>query len=391
MFQLTEEHLAVKEAARQFAQNDLKPGVIERDSKMLYPKDEVRKMAELGFLGMMVSPEYGGGGMDALSYVIAMEEISKIDSSCSVIMSVNNSLVCWGIEAYGTEEQKRKYLPKLASGEWIGSFCLSEPEAGSDATSQRTTAVDMGDHYVLNGTKNWITNGGTSKVHLVIAQTHPEKGHRGINCLIVETDWPGVTIGAKEDKLGIRSSDTHTIMYNDVKVPKENRIGEDGFGFKFAMKTLSGGRIGIASQALGIAAGAYELAVAYAKEREAFGKPISQHQAIAFKLADMATEIEAARMMVYRAAWLKDQDLNYDQASAMAKLYASEVAMRHTVEAVQIHGGYGFVKEYHVERLMRDAKITQIYEGTSEVQKIVISRNVLNDELYIPMPIITAH
>lgn len=391
MFQLTEEHLAVREAARQFAQNDLKPGVIERDSKMLYPKDEVRKMAELGFLGMMVSPEYGGGGMDALSYVIAMEEISKIDSSCSVIMSVNNSLVCWGIEAYGTEEQKRKYLPKLASGEWIGSFCLSEPEAGSDATSQRTTAVDMGDHYVLNGTKNWITNGGTSKVHLVIAQTHPEKGHRGINCLIVETDWPGVTIGAKEDKLGIRSSDTHTIMYNDVKVPKENRIGEDGFGFKFAMKTLSGGRIGIASQALGIAAGAYELAVAYAKEREAFGKPISQHQAIAFKLADMATEIEAARMMVYRAAWLKDQDLNYDQASAMAKLYASEVAMRHTVEAVQIHGGYGFVKEYHVERLMRDAKITQIYEGTSEVQKIVISRNVLNDELYIPMPIITAH
>lgn len=391
MFQLTEEHLAVREAARQFAQNDLKPGVIERDSKMLYPKDEVRKMAELGFLGMMVSPEYGGGGMDALSYVIAMEEISKIDSSCSVIMSVNNSLVCWGIEAFGTEEQKRKYLPKLASGEWIGSFCLSEPEAGSDATSQRTTAVDMGDHYVLNGTKNWITNGGTSKVHLVIAQTHPEKGHRGINCLIVETDWPGVTIGAKEDKLGIRSSDTHTIMYNDVKVPKENRIGEDGFGFKFAMKTLSGGRIGIASQALGIAAGAYELAVAYAKEREAFGKPISQHQAIAFKLADMATEIEAARMMVYRAAWLKDQDLNYDQASAMAKLYASEVAMRHTVEAVQIHGGYGFVKEYHVERLMRDAKITQIYEGTSEVQKIVISRNVLNDELYIPMPIITAH
>ena len=391
MFQLTEEHLAVREAARQFAQNDLKPGVIERDSKMLYPKDEVRKMAELGFLGMMVSPEYGGGGMDALSYVIAMEEISKIDSSCSVIMSVNNSLVCWGIEAFGTEEQKRKYLPKLASGEWIGSFCLSEPEAGSDATSQRTPAVDMGDHYVLNGTKNWITNGGTSKVHLVIAQTHPEKGHRGINCLIVETDWPGVTIGAKEDKLGIRSSDTHTIMYNDVKVPKENRIGEDGFGFKFAMKTLSGGRIGIASQALGIAAGAYELAVAYAKEREAFGKPISQHQAIAFKLADMATEIEAARMMVYRAAWLKDQDLNYDQASAMAKLYASEVAMRHTVEAVQIHGGYGFVKEYHVERLMRDAKITQIYEGTSEVQKIVISRNVLNDELYIPMPIITAH
>jgi alkylation response protein AidB-like acyl-CoA dehydrogenase len=383
MFQYTEEHLAVKEAARQFAQNELKPGVIERDSKMIYPTDEIRKMGELGFLGMMVSPEYGGGGMDTLSYVLAMEEISKVDNSCSVIMSVNNSLVCWGIEAFGTEEQKRKYLPKLASGEWIGSFCLSEPEAGSDATSQRTTAVDMGDHYLLNGTKNWITNGGTSRVHLVIAQTYPEKGHRGINCLIVENDWAGVTIGAKEDKLGIRSSDTHTIMYTDVKVPKENRIGEDGFGFKFAMKTLSGGRIGIASQALGIAAGAYELSVAYSKERAAFGKPISQHQAIAFKIADMATEIEAARLLVYRAAVLKDQQADYDQAAAMAKLYASGVAMKHTVEAVQIHGGYGFVKEYHVERLMRDAKITQIYEGTSEVQKIVISRNVLNGNLYV--------
>lgn len=390
MFNLTEEHLAVKEAARQFAQNELKPGVIERDSKMQYPYEQVRKMAELGFLGMMVSPEYGGGGMDTLAYVLAMEEISKIDSSCSVIMSVNNSLVCWGLETYGSEEQKRKYLPKLATGEWIGSFCLSEPEAGSDATSQRTTAVDMGDHYLLNGTKNWITNGGTSKVHLVMAQTDVAKGHRGINCLIVETDWPGVTVGAKEDKLGIRSSDTHTIMYNDVKVPKENRIGEDGFGFKFAMKTLSGGRIGIASQALGIAAGAYELSVAYAKEREAFGKPIGQHQAIAFKLADMATEIEAARLMVYRAAWMKDQQANYDQAAAMAKLYASDVAMRHTVEAVQIHGGYGFVKEYHVERLMRDAKITQIYEGTSEVQRIVISRNVLNGELYVPSPAVAA-
>jgi alkylation response protein AidB-like acyl-CoA dehydrogenase len=388
MFNLTEEHLAVKEAARSFAQNELKPGVIERDSKMQYPYEQVRKMAELGFLGMMVSPEYGGGGMDSLAYVLAMEEISKIDSSCSVIMSVNNSLVCWGIETYGTEEQKRKYLPKLASGEWIGSFCLSEPEAGSDATSQRTTAVDMGDHYLLNGTKNWITNGGTSKVHLVMAQTHVDKGHRGINCLIVETDWAGVTIGAKEDKLGIRASDTHTIMYSDVKVPKENRIGEDGFGFKFAMKTLSGGRIGIAAQALGIAAGAYELSVAYAKEREAFGKPIAQHQAIAFKIADMATEIEAARLLVYRAAWMKDQHMNYDQAAAMAKLYASEVAMRHTVEAVQIHGGYGFVKEYHVERLMRDAKITQIYEGTSEVQRIVISRNVLNGELYVPSPVL---
>lgn len=387
MFQLTEEHIAVREAARQFAQNELKPGVIERDSQMRYPKDEIRKMAELGFLGMMVSPEYGGGGMDTLSYVIAMEEISKVDSSCSVIMSVNNSLVCWGIETYGSEEQKRTYLPKLASGEWIGSFCLSEPEAGSDATSQRTLGTDMGDHYLLNGTKNWITNGGTSQLHLVMAQTHVDKGHRGINCLIVEKSMPGVVIGAKEDKLGIRASDTHTIMYTDVKVPKENRIGEDGFGFKFAMKTLSGGRIGIAAQALGIAAGAYELAVAYSKEREAFGKPISQHQGISFKLAEMATEIEAARMMVYRAAWMKDQGLNYDQAAAMAKLYASEVAMKHTVEAVQVHGGYGFVKEYHVERLMRDAKITQIYEGTSEVQKIVISRNILNGELYVPMPV----
>ena len=390
MFNLTEEHFAVKEAARSFAQNELKPGVIERDSKMLYPTEQVRKMGELGFLGMMVSPEYGGGGMDTLSYVLAMEEISKIDNSCSVIVSVNNSLVCWGIETFGTEEQKRKYLPKLATGEWIGSFCLSEPEAGSDATSQRTTAIDMGDHYLLSGTKNWITNGGTSKVHLVIAQTHAEKGHRGINCLIVESDWQGVTIGAKEDKLGIRSSDTHTIMYSDVKVPKENRIGEDGFGFKFAMKTLSGGRIGIAAQALGIAAGAYELAVAYAQEREAFGKPISQHQAIAFKIADMATDIEAARMLVYRAAWLKDQHLDFDQAAAMAKLFASDVAMRHTVEAVQIHGGYGFVKEYHVERLMRDAKITQIYEGTSEVQRIVISRNVLNGTLYVASPVLAA-
>jgi len=388
MFNLTEEQLAVKEAARNFAQNELKPGVIERDSKMEYPYEQVRKMAELGFLGMMVSPEYGGGGMDTLSYVLAMEEISKVDNSCSVIMSVNNSLVCWGLENYGNEAQKQKYLPRLAAGEWIGAFCLSEPEAGSDATSQRTTAVDMGDHYLLNGTKNWITNGSSSKLHLVMAQTHAEKAHRGINCLLVETDWPGVTIGAKEDKLGIRSSDTHTIMYSDVKVPKENRIGEDGFGFKFAMKTLSGGRIGIASQALGIAAGAFELAVAYSKVREAFGKPISGHQAIAFKIADMATDIEAARLLVYRAAWMKDQHLNYDQAAAMAKLFASDVAMRHTVEAVQIHGGYGFVKEYHVERLMRDAKITQIYEGTSEVQRIVISRNVLNGELYVPSPVV---
>jgi len=385
IFSLSEEHLAVREAAREFAQKELKPGVIERDSKMEYPYEQIRRMGELGFLGMMTSPEYGGGGMDTLSYVLAMEEISKVDNSCSVIMSVNNSLVCWGIETYGTEEQKAKYLPKLATGEWIGSFCLSEPEAGSDATSQRTTAVDMGDYYLLNGTKNWITNGSTSKLHLVIAQTHPELGHRGINCLIVEADSPGIAIGAKEDKLGIRSSDTHSIMYSDVKVPKSNRIGADGFGFKFAMYTLAGGRIGIASQALGIAGGAYELAVAYAKQREAFGKPISQHQAIAFKLADMATEIEAAKLMVYRAAWLKDQHMDYTSAGAMAKLFASEVAMRHTVEAVQIHGGYGFVKEYHVERLMRDAKITQIYEGTSEVQRIVISRELLNDHLYLPI------
>jgi alkylation response protein AidB-like acyl-CoA dehydrogenase len=383
-FELNEEQLAVREAARDFAQNELKPGVIDRDREMRYPKDEVRKMAELGFLGMMVSPEYGGSGMDTLSYVLAMEEISKIDASCSVIMSVNNSLVCWGLEAYGTEEQKQKYLPRLATGEWIGAFCLSEPEAGSDATSQRTTAVDMGDYYLLNGTKNWITNGGTSSVHLVIAQTHPEKGHRGINAFIVETSWPGVTIGAKEDKLGIRGSDTHTIMYTDVKVPKENRIGEDGFGFKFAMKTLNGGRIGIAAQALGIAAGAYELSVAYSKEREAFGKPISQHQAIAFKLADMATEVEAARLMVYRAAWMKDQQMDYSMASAMAKVFAAEVAMKTAVQAVQVHGGYGYVKEYHVERLMRDAKITEIYEGTSEIQRIVISREILNGQLYLP-------
>ncbi|MBK7871007.1 MAG: acyl-CoA dehydrogenase [Saprospiraceae bacterium] len=384
-FELNEEHLAVQQAARDFAQMELKSGVIERDSKMQYPTEQVRKMAELGFFGMMLPEEYGGGGMDTLSYVLAMEEISKVDSSCSVIMSVQNSLVSWGIEKFGTEEQKAKYLPKLASGEWIGAFCLSEPEAGSDATSQRTTAVDMGDYYLLNGTKNWITNGGTSKLHIVMAQTHPEKGHRGINALLVETDWDGVVIGAKEDKLGIRASDTHSIMYTDVKVPKANRIGEDGFGFKFAMKTLEGGRIGIASQALGIAGGAYELALEYSKERKSFGKPISQHQAIAFKLADMATDIEAAKLLVYRSAWMKDQGMDYSTASSMAKLFASEVAMKHTVEAVQIHGGYGYVKEYHVERLMRDAKITQIYEGTSEVQRIVISRAILEGQLYQPM------
>ncbi len=383
IFSLTEEQLAVRDAAREFAQKDLLPGVIERDREMRYPAEEVRKMAELGFMGMMVDPRYGGGGMDTISYVLAMEELSKVDSSSSVIVSVNNSLVCWGLETYGTEEQKQKYLTRLATGEWIGAFCLSEPEAGSDATSQRTTAVDMGDHYLLNGTKNWITNGGSSQVHLVIAQTNPEKGHHGINVFIVETSWPGVVIGAKEDKLGIRASDTHTIMYTDVRVPKENRIGEDGFGFKFAMKVLNGGRIGIASQALGIAGGAYELALAYSKERQAFGKPISQHQAIAFKLADMATEIEAARLLVYRSAWLKDQGKDYATASAMAKVFASETAMKATVEAVQIHGGYGYVKEYHVERLLRDAKITQIYEGTSEVQRLVISRSILSGQPYV--------
>lgn len=384
-FTLTEEQLAVQEAAREFARRELLPGVIERDAKMIYPKEQVQKMAELGFLGMMVSPEYGGGGMDTISYVLAMTEISKIDNSCSVIMSVNNSLVCWGLEKMGTEEQKQKYLPKLATGEWIGAFCLSEPEAGSDATAQKTMAVDCGDHYLLNGTKNWITNGGSSNIHLVMAQADPSKGSRGICTFIVETSWPGVIIGSKEDKLGIRSSDTHTIMYNDVKVPKENLLGPAGDGFKFAMKTLTGGRIGIASQALGIASGAYELALNYAKERATFGKPIAQHQAIAFKLADMATEVEAAKLMVLRAAWMKDQGMDFTTAASMAKLYASDVAMRQSVEAVQIHGGYGFVKEYHVERLMRDAKITQIYEGTSEVQRIVISRAILQGQLYQPM------
>lgn len=383
-FQLTEEQYAVKMAAREFAQNELKPGVIDRDRDMKFATEQIKQMGEMGFLGMMVSPEYGGSGMDTMSYVLAMEEISKVDNSCSVLMSVNNSLVCWGLEEYGNEEQKQKYLTKLATGEWIGAFCLSEPEAGSDATSQRTTAIDMGDHYLLNGTKNWITNGGSSRIHLVIAQTDASKGHKGINAFIVDTEWDGVVIGAKEDKLGIRGSDTHTIMYNDVKVPKENRIGEDGFGFKFAMKTLAGGRIGIAAQALGVAAGAYELSVKYSHEREAFGKPISQHQAIAFKIASMATDIEAARMMVYRSAWLKDMHQDYVVASSMAKVFAAEVAMKHTVQAVQIHGGYGFVKEYHVERLMRDAKITEIYEGTSEVQRIVISRSVLKGQLEIP-------
>lgn len=376
-FSLTEEHEMIRQAARDFAQNECKPGVIERDTHMTYPKEQVKKLGELGFLGMMVPQEYGGAGLDTLSYAIAMEEISKIDASTSVAMSVNNSLVCYGLEAFGTEEQKRKYLVPLAKGEILGAFCLSEPEAGSDATSQKTTAIDKGDHYLLNGTKNWITNGGSASVYLVIAQTDIAKGHRGINVLIVEKGMPGFEVAKKEDKLGIRASDTHTLLFSDVKVPKENRIGEDGFGFKFAMKTLSGGRIGIAAQALGIAAGAYEMAAAYAQQRKAFGKEIIHHQAVAFKLADMATRIEAARLLVYKAARIKDAGGNYDQASAMAKVFASETAMWVTTEAVQIHGGYGYVKEYHVERLMRDAKITQIYEGTSEVQRIVISRGVL--------------
>ncbi len=378
-FQLTEEQIAVRDAARDFAQNVLKPGVIERDNQQRFPKDEVKQLAELGFMGMMTDPKYGGSGMDTVSYVLAMEELSKVDASTSVCMSVNNSLVCWGLERFGTEEQKQKYLVPLATGEKIGAFCLSEPEAGSDATSQRTTAIDKGDHYLVNGTKNWITNGGSASIYLVIAQTDVEKGHRGINCLIVEREMEGFQLGAKEDKLGIRGSDTHTLMFQDVKVPKENRVGEEGFGFKFAMKTLSGGRIGIAAQALGIASGAYELALAYSKERKSFGKPIHEHQAIAFKLADMATEIEAARLLCLKAAQQKDNGENFDYASSMAKLFASKVAMDVTVEAVQVHGGYGFVKEYHVERLMRDAKITQIYEGTSEIQKIVISRTILKD------------
>jgi len=378
-FNLTEEQIMIRDAARDFAQNELLPGVIERDENQKFPTEQVKKMGELGFLGMMVDPKYGGSGLDTVSYVLAMEEISKIDASASVVMSVNNSLVCWGLETFGTEEQKQKYLVPLATGEIIGAFCLSEPEAGSDATSQRTTAIDKGDHYLVNGTKNWITNGGTASVYLVIAQTDVSKGHKGINALIIEKGMEGFVVGNKENKLGIRGSDTHSLMFTDVKVPKENRIGEDGFGFKFAMKTLAGGRIGIASQALGIASGAYELALKYSKERKAFGKEISKHQAIAFKLADMATQIEAARHLCMKAAWDKDQHQNYDLSGAMAKLYAADMAMNVTVEAVQIHGGYGFVKEYHVERLMRDAKITQIYEGTSEIQKIVISRTILQD------------
>jgi alkylation response protein AidB-like acyl-CoA dehydrogenase len=376
-FSLTEEQKLIQQAARDFAHTELIQEVIERDDAQRFPAEEVKKLGELGFMGMMVDPKYGGSGLDTLSYVLAMEELSKIDASTSVIVSVNNSLVCWGLEQFGTEAQKEKYLTKLTTGEIIGAFCLSEPEAGSDATSQKTTAIDKGDHYVLNGTKNWITNGSSASVYLVIAQTDKEKKHRGINALIVEKGAEGFEIGPKENKLGIRGSDTHSLIFNDVIVPKENRIGEDGFGFKFAMKTLAGGRIGIAAQALGIAAGAYELALKYSKERKAFGTEISNHQAIAFKLADMHTEIQAARLLVYQSALDKDNGDDYDLSGAMAKLYASKVAMETTVEAVQIHGGNGFVKEYHVERLMRDAKITQIYEGTSEIQKIVISRSIL--------------
>ncbi|MBD0296418.1 MAG: acyl-CoA dehydrogenase [Flavisolibacter sp.] len=381
-FQLSEEHLMIQQAARDFAQNECLPGVIERDEKMQFPREQIMKLADLGFLGMMVSTDYGGSGLDTISYVLAMVEISRVDASVSVCMSVNNSLVCWGLERYGTEEQKQKYLVPLAQGKkdgelYIGAFLLSEPEAGSDARSQRTTAEDRGDHYLLNGTKNWITNGGTASVYLVMAQTDPSKGSKGITAFIVEKSWPGVVVGGKENKLGIRASDTHSIMFNDVKVPRENRIGEEGFGFKFAMQTLSGGRIGIAAQALGIASGAYELSLRYAQQRKAFGTEIAKHQAIAFKLADMATRIEAARLLCFRAAFDKDQNKDYTLSSSMAKVYASEAAMWTTVEAVQIHGGYGYVKEYHVERLMRDAKITQIYEGTSEVQRIVISRSIL--------------
>jgi len=377
-FELTEEQEYVRQAARDFAKTELLPGVIERDEKQIFPAEQVKKIGALGFLGMMTSPEYGGGGMDTISYVLAMEEISKVDASMSVIMSVNNSLVCWGLEKFGNEEQKQKYLIPLAKGEIIGAFCLSEPEAGSDATSQRTTAIDKGDHYLLNGTKNWITNGNTASVYLVIAQTDVSKGHRGINAFIVEKGMDGFEVGLKEQKLGIRGSDTHSLMFTDVKVPKENRIGEDGFGFKFAMKTLAGGRIGIASQALGIASGAYELALAYSKERKAFGKPIHEHQAISFKLADMATEIEASRMLCLQAAWLKDTGQDYSLASAMAKAFSSKTAMKVASEAIQVHGGYGYVKEYHVERMLRDAKITEIYEGTTEIQKIVISRSILS-------------
>jgi len=384
-FTLSEEHLMIRQAARDFAQNVLKPGVIERDIHQTHPTEFVQQMGELGFMGLMTAEQYGGAGMDTLAYAIAIEELSKIDNSCSVIMSAHNSLALWGIEQFGQEELKNKYLPKLTSAEMIGAFCLSEPEAGSDATSQRTTAEDKGDYYLLNGTKNWITNGKKAGAYVVIAQTNAELKHKGINAFLVDATWEGVSSGVKEDKLGIRSSDTSSVMFQDVKVPKGHRLGPEGFGFKYAMKTLDGGRIGIGAQALGMASGAYELALKYSDERRAFGKAINNHQAIAFKLADMAMEIEAARMLVYRAAWLKDTGRDYAQAAAMAKLFASEVAMKTTVEAVQVHGGYGYVKEYHVERLMRDAKITQIYEGTSEIQRLVISRNIIKGNTYIDL------
>ncbi len=378
-FSFTEEQLMIRQAARDYAQRELITDVIERDEKAIYPEKHVRALAELGFMGMMVDPKWDGGGMETVSYVLAIEEISKVDASASVIMSVNNSLVCWGLQTFGTDDQREKYLKPLARGETIGAFLLSEPEAGSDATSQRTTAVDMGDHYLLNGTKNWITNGNTAGTYLVIAQTHPEKGHKGINAFIVDRHWPGITVGPHENKMGMRSSDTHSVMFTDVKVPKENRIGEDGFGFKFAMQTLEGGRIGIAAQALGLASGALELSVKYALQRKSFGTEIGNHQAIAFKLSDMAVKVETGRLLVLKAAWLKDQHLPYGVASAMAKQYCADMAMEVTTDAVQIHGGYGYVKEYHVERLMREAKLTQIYEGTSEIQKIVISRSLLKD------------
>ena len=382
-FNLTEEHVMIRKAAKDFAVNECLPGVIERDEHQKFPYEQVKKLAELGFMGMMVEEKYGGAGLDTISYVLAMEEISKVDASVSVCMSVNNSLVCWGLEAYGSENQKEKYLKPLAQGIkngelYIGAFLLSEPEAGSDASSQRTTAEDRGDHYIINGTKNWITNGSTASVYLVMAQTDASKGSKGINAFIVEKSWPGVSVGNKENKLGIRGSDTHSVMFQDVKVPKENRIGDDGFGFVFAMKTLAGGRIGIASQALGIASGALELSLKYSRERKAFGKPINMHQAIQFKLADMATRVEASRLLCLKAAWDKDNNKDYSVSSSMAKVYSSETAMWAAIEAVQIHGGYGYVKEYHVERLMRDAKITQIYEGTSEVQRMVISRSVID-------------
>lgn len=378
-FEFTEEQLMIQQAARDYAQRELIQDVLERDEKSIFPTKHIKNLAELGFMGMMVDPEYGGSGMDTISYILVMEEISKIDASTSVVISINNSLVCFGLNKFGSEEQKQKYLIPLASGKVIGAFLLSEPEAGSDATHQHTSAEDKGDHYLLNGTKNWISNANSASTYIVMAQTHPEKKHRGINAFIIEKNTAGISLGPHEDKMGMRSSDTHSVMFTDVKIPKENRIGEDGFGFKFAMMVLEAGRIGIAAQALGLASGALERATAYAKERKAFGTEIANHQAIAFKLSDMAVKVENARNLCLKAAWLKDNHKPITLASAMAKQYAADIAMEVTTEAVQIHGGYGYVKEYHVERLMREAKLTQIYEGTSEIQKIVISRHVLKD------------